>query len=890
MNALVRKEIRLVSPVWLLVLSLEIILPWLQHDLESMVMMAPIGFFFGMILLAVDPLGREFYLGTFSNLLAQPVERRQLWRTKTGVLFIGAVMIFLAYLGSCSLRLHLALSDPFNIWHANPKLIWHELGMTMLSSVLLFFVALSGGLWTALLFRQIAAAFWITFLVPLSILMLMEYFLPSSWEQNKWADLAFRSGAAAIYSVWGFWLAHRLFHRAQDAGWTGGVIAFSRWRYFESASKSFASQRKRRPIRALFTKELQLQSISWFCAAALLVLHASVIGMRLVHGRFEAHSFSKLLSEFFWATWLIMPLVIGCTAVAEERRLTVTESQFCQPVSRRTQFAIKFIPTVLAGILLGGLMPILLEGIAVLLGAPNKDLNFFSPDQGGFVSLAAISTFVIALSLTAAYASTLVTSFLQAMGLSVVLIIGGSLFTGMIMHTRSFFGFSVNPALTTLVAILTSLTLVPWLTFSNFKQLEERSRIWKRNAWSLAGGVAFILLFSTAVYHRVWEVLEPAEPAHGPAELSLAHPPILEDFRYNMLCVRLPDGRFWSDRLGYPFNVHSKLKRMWLAISDPLPRSIGPQQFLSGSNWMSVAVNHVDFKINESRSQREGEPARTNHIVGYLDTIGIRKDGTLWISKPNQGHWNGNNMTRFGTGTDWKQVVYAHSVVLLLKQDGSLWRWGKQGFNWDQWRSHWPPQWPTLENSKLEQVGTNSDWQELFANGRTLARKTDGSVWDVYADAHDVYFRRDQEMDPVCFKTFCELNDNMAYVRPDGTLWAKIKNNRIKAHGFRQVGTGKNWSAVALNYNRLIALRADGTLWIWHRANRNLSAVLDEPPTRLGIHHDWVAITGKWANTIALAADGSLWLWPNRQQYDYTTFLKLPKQPKRLADLLGNGN
>jgi ABC-type transport system involved in multi-copper enzyme maturation permease subunit len=885
MNALVRKEIRLVSPVWLLVLALELVWPWLHQDLEAAVNLGPIGLFFGLILLAVDPWGREFFLGTFSHLLSQPLERRQLWRAKISVLCIGAAAIFLVWLASYSLRLRLALADPGILWHANPKLIWDELGMAVWSGLLLFFVALSGGLWTALLFRQIAAAFWISFLAPVSLFMAMEYFLPSSWEQNRWVSLAIRAGAAAIYSGWGFWLAHRLFHRAQDAGWTGGVISFSRWRYFESAAAPAVSLRQPRALRALFRKELQLQSITWFCAAAVLGLHASVIVMRMVHGPYVGQpddSLARLLSEFFWAVWLILPLIIGCTAVAEERRLTVTESQFCQPVSRRVQFLVKFVPTMVSGIILGGVMPALVEGIAFRLGAPNQDFNF---QAAGFISLGAISVFAAVLVFTAAYASTLVTTFLQAMGLSVVLVVGGAGFGGMILHARSLLGLSLNPPVTMAVAIVTGLILVPWLTFRNYRQLETGARIWRRNAVTLALGAGCIWLASSALYNRAWEVFEPDEPAHGPAKLSLSTPPVLRETFYGMLCVRLPDGQFWFDRLDSFYSVPSRFKRMWQAIADPLPYSVGPHQFVSGSNWVSVTTRFVSMHLDASElSGQYGRiQATTNHIAGYLDTIGIQRDGTLWLSKSDQGQWNGNSLDRFGTESDWKQVIRVYPTVLLLKRDGTLWRWGEHPLDWSQW----PPQWPTLQTHKLRQVGTNADWAELISVGRILARKTDGSVWDLYVKGTDVHFSRDRHFDSASFQTLSVENDNAAYIRPDGTLWASVNQGNLKKlSDFRQVGTGTHWVAARMSFNRLVALKSDGTLWVWQQPRRAFDTALDEPPKSMSIHHDWVALTGDWSNVITLAADGSLWLWPDRAPYNYySTPLKLPKQPKRLGNI-----
>ena len=249
MNPLLKKEIRLLLPSWLAVLALEVLLPWFWRDADISFGVTPVFIFLGMILLAVDSFGRECSLGTFQSLLAQPMERRETWRTKISLLFLAAVLILAAYFASCGLRLHQALADDDSIWHVNPNLIQTDFWHGMLGSVVAMLMALVGGLWTALLFRQAATAFWISLLVPAGVFLLialvMSQFFNSASDAVNFSVLC---SAAGIYTVAGFWLAHRLFHRAQDVAWTGGIISFSTWRYFESGSRPSGAVRRRRPI------------------------------------------------------------------------------------------------------------------------------------------------------------------------------------------------------------------------------------------------------------------------------------------------------------------------------------------------------------------------------------------------------------------------------------------------------------------------------------------------------------------------------------------------------------------------------------------------------------------------------------------------------------------
>ena len=74
MNPLVKKEIRLLLPSWIVALSLVISLPWFWKDPDFVFgAIAPAILFFGVVILAVDSFGRECSMGTFQLLLSQPI-------------------------------------------------------------------------------------------------------------------------------------------------------------------------------------------------------------------------------------------------------------------------------------------------------------------------------------------------------------------------------------------------------------------------------------------------------------------------------------------------------------------------------------------------------------------------------------------------------------------------------------------------------------------------------------------------------------------------------------------------------------------------------------------------------------------------------------------------
>lgn len=901
MNALVKKEIRLLLPSSLVVLALVILVPWFWKDPETSFAWTPVFIFFGIILLAVDSFGREFSLGTFSSLMAQPMERGQIWRTKITVLFFAAILIYAAYFISSEFLLHRALKIP--VWSVNPKIINADFRGAMFGSVAAFLAALVGGLWTTLLFRQIAAAFWITFLTPAAALMLIVFFLPAKLAANDHFLIPLLYSLAGIYCITGFWFAHRLFHRAQDVAWTGGVITFSRWRYFESSSKSFVSTRQRQPVWALLKKELQLQSISFVGAGTLLALHVGIFFMRVFYGNFHKNSLVAEGSDVFWLLWLVMPLVIGCMAVAEERKLGVVDGQFCQPVSRRMQFTIKFLLAMILGVLFGGVMPLLLETTAARFGASSEVFKPQNLDGNVFISGRLFLIVAATLCLVAFFASTLARNFLQALSVAIVGIVACVCSSWFLIRGSPFslndaylsFGVNLWGSVTPiLIGIPTMILLILWLSYRNFSHFIESRRLWRRNLLGFVGAMLFVSASGAVIYNRAWEIFEPVEPPHGAAKLSLANPPNLQMLIYENLLVRLPDGRVWYNRLEDSGNRYEPLDwKFWTrALLHPLPTGAGPQKFIAGSNWVAAATGRVYMGAEALAS------GKWFYSWGNLGTVGIQSDGTLWASgKPNQSKWTPDAVQRFGSESNWQQLVISRSTVVLLKNNGTLWSWGLWGTETNGWGNN-EHEWPGLLAFEPQQIGTNSDWQELFSDSFSpLARQANGHAWVLDAKNRNVIqeMKRAKNYDQVASKTTSlEGYQHTAFVRPDGTLWMLNRywdeqSRRDMDTGILQVGKENDWRAVAVSYQMMVAIKADGSLWQWNYKNESAVGAANTLPSRLGIHHDWVGLTRTWGGAIALAADGSLWFWPDRSYYgDYNgPLIKLPKQPQLLGNIFG---
>ncbi len=331
--------------------------------------------FFGAILIGVDSFGREFSLGTFSWLMSQSVERQKIWRNKITVLAVGVAILYFVQLASYEVWLHwwLPLSPGPHSYVTLGEHWWMWVGAT----AALMLVAAAGGLWTTLLLRQVAAAMWIAFLAPAALVIVIFFLLSQMFQWVSYLVVgSVCLGTAGLYIIAGVLWARWLFFRAQDVGWSGGVLVLPKWRGLAARSGEIVSTRRRRPIFALLKKEFKLQQVALTGAAGLLVLHIGVIVVRETR-EFARDSISLALAGIFWVLWLAMPPIIGSVAVADERRLGVMEGQLCLPVSRRVQFAIKLVLTILLGTFFGGVMPMLVERVAVELGSLH---SMFAPE------------------------------------------------------------------------------------------------------------------------------------------------------------------------------------------------------------------------------------------------------------------------------------------------------------------------------------------------------------------------------------------------------------------------------------------------------------------------------------------------------------------------------
>ncbi len=204
---------------------------------------------------------------------------------------------------------------------------------------------------------------------------------------------------------------------------------------------------------------------------------------------------------------------------------------------------------------------------------------------------------------------------------------------------------------------------------------------------------------------------------------------------------------------------------------------------------------HQDLRLRPIEAGTQARDWKTVSM-GLYHTVAVKTDGTLWGWGKNDkeeqvGHEAPQGMIkvprRLGTGTDWKTVAAGGNFNLALKNDGTLWSWGHNGYS--QLGNGGGSNQPVAI-----QVGTDRDWKMVAAGYYTgYALKNDGSLW-VWGNGEKGTFG-------------------------DGT---QTKSRAIPA----RVGVDNDWVSVAAGRYSVMAFRSDGSLWMW---GENFGAF----PTRL---------------------------------------------------------
>jgi ABC-type transport system involved in multi-copper enzyme maturation permease subunit len=893
MSGLLKKEIRQLLPGFLLGLPLV-----LFSGKQELWFLYPLS----LVLLALSAFGREFSSGTFSNLLVMPISRNRIWRAKTIPLAIG----FLAFWCLAMFRDN-GFQFPYLFSFVKTPSLYRGFWPPWqnphqgISNALIALAIFSGGLWTSLLLRQITAAFLITLLSPLAIYATIEALF---YQKSQSLLPALCILATLIYSGAGFLLARWLFLRAQDAQWTGENLSMPA---LSLPSWGAATRRAFRPRLALLAKEIQLQNTQLAIAAGLLGLNLLA---NLVRGHCAPNSaLYVLLDQFFWVLWLLLPLLIGAAAVAEERQWGTLGAQLCLPAPRRTQFAAKVWVVAFLSLVLGFCMPLALsQSLRELLAQSDLELSGYWRNFSYTNSLATgvWSIFLLnlagnllhwvpylgfagiigALTLFAFFMSTLSRSVLQALALAIPTFIAAwALLQEANRHPAIgdytlWFGPLID-----LLGVPLLVALLVGLAYWNHQQPAIGWKQCRANFAFVSLALVFVTALTTALYHRGWELLLPSPRPQIAAKRIQT--PVRMNCNYCSLQVTLPDGRILFTQL------RSKILFSYWGDLEQDPAVAGGT-ILGGNRWKTLSERYGSF-------------------------VGLTPEGTVWISQAPHLYWFGTNrpMTKKTTtmvplpnsfGQGWKEM--SQSSALWIKADGTLWRWAWEWTSGD-WKQNFQDWNSAVRSGKFvpRQWGKDSDWDSFVeVDGATMLRKTNGEIWRTFLHRADdklfpdevslegqTYMRRMRYLEGRQWRNVLRIAGHGVGLCEDGSLREVFLNCDTRPYPWigtewdRPIGGEKDWVSAINARGQFVTLKADGTLWKWLPPDSNHFYRCD----RFGDRSDWVGIAslGEGGPSdfgfLALAADGSLWLWGFGEDTGYH-WLAHSRRPRYICSLYRN--
>ena len=289
---------------------------------------------------------------------------------------------------------------------------------------------------------------------------------------------------------------------------------------------------------------------------------------------------------------------------------------------------------------------------------------------------------------------------------------------------------------------------------------------------------------------------------------------------------------------------------------------------------------------------------RPSVAAGQAHSVALRNDGTVWAwGRNNYGQLGDNSMTNRSSPvrvvvstnptvylTGVKAIAAGFEHTLALKSDGTVWAWGKNqnhgALGDGTTTNRFVPVQVVISTSPLVYL---TDVKAIAAGyDHTLALKNDGTVWAWGYNGSG------------CLGDGTALDSHM-----DSFLPVQVVDSTDHLTGV---------VAIAMREAHSVALKADGTVWAWGgngsgqlgagailipNAERSSPGQVVGPEGTPGQLTDVTAIAAGDNHTMAVKADGTMWVWGNNDQGQVgdgnvtCTGCDDPSRPVQVADSSG---
>ena len=276
--------------------------------------------------------------------------------------------------------------------------------------------------------------------------------------------------------------------------------------------------------------------------------------------------------------------------------------------------------------------------------------------------------------------------------------------------------------------------------------------------------------------------------------------------------------------------------------------------------------------------------------AGYVQTLAVADNGTLWAWGDGEAGQLGLNdvfyrssPTQVGALTTWYEVVTSgqssaqQQFSLALKNDGSLWSWGRNSYGRLGLND-------TVNRSSPVQVGSLTTWAEVTTagSGFCLAIKNDGTLWAWGYNGQGALGQNNtivrsspvQVGSDIDWQSIAGGSNSSFAIKTNGSLWSWGNggygrlghNNTTNYSSPKQVGALTTWSKItASNGGLCVALKDDGTLWSWGSNNVGQlglgNTINRSSPVQIGALTTWAQVSLISNACFAINTDGALWSW-----------------------------
>jgi len=256
------------------------------------------------------------------------------------------------------------------------------------------------------------------------------------------------------------------------------------------------------------------------------------------------------------------------------------------------------------------------------------------------------------------------------------------------------------------------------------------------------------------------------------------------------------DGTLWTWGWNFPGSLGQGLAYI------NLPARSTPQQVGTATNWKQVSVGGESSGLS-------GACCAAIKTDGTLCTWGLNSYGQLG---DNSRVTKSAPVQEFTSSTNWVQVSMAENHAMAIKNNGTLWGWGRNDNGQLGQRDL------IISRSTPRQEFTSStNWKQVSASPvNTLALKTDGTLW--------------------CW------GDN---------FYGQVGDNtRLDRSTPRQVGTATDWKQISSGALYNMAIKTNGSLWFWGRndfittgVSGNNDLISRSTPIQVGYETNWKQVS-----------------------------------------------